>query len=74
MYWACLGALSLANAVRVFGQGLYQCVQEGEREVADMVVHDRIDKKGEWHGDAMRARHGETLIMALLLSVKKGMV
>jgi hypothetical protein len=40
-YWACLGASSLANAVRVSGQGLYHRVQEGEREVADMVVWTR---------------------------------
>ena len=41
----------LASAVLVFAQGLYHRVQEGEREVNDMVVQAGWERRWKWHDE-----------------------
>jgi hypothetical protein len=46
MYWACLGASSLTNVVRVSSQGGYQGAGESEGYLVDMA---RLAREG-WRG------------------------
>jgi hypothetical protein len=57
-----LGTCELAVAVRLLAVGLHERDEESQREVQDMLMHARWERRGEWHGEEWHA-HGMVMSM-----------
>jgi hypothetical protein len=63
--WTSLGALGLVSVLLYSDDGVYQRVQESEREVLDTVVHDGKARREEWHVCVpCHARHGSLVTIS----------